>query len=53
VLPEIFESVAGEADDDQPNRPGYSHRGDEYKYRSDAALGDVTFGRPFATAKPT
>lgn len=40
MLPEIFESVPDEADDDEPNRSCCSHRGDEYEDRSDAALGD-------------
>jgi hypothetical protein len=40
VLPEVLESVAGEAQHQQPRRPGDTGRGKHYEQGGDAALDD-------------
>jgi hypothetical protein len=52
VLPKILESVACNADDEQPWRCGHGDRGDDDKRRRDGALTAITAGRTSATAKP-
>jgi hypothetical protein len=52
VLPEVFESVAGEAEHQQPCRSGDGRRGTTTKSPATAASAATMLGRPSAMAKP-